>query len=317
MSKVLVTGANGFLGKAVCEALANGHHDVIPLNGKREFDLTDKKQVFHALTSTQPEKVIHLAATCGGIGINQKQPGKFLYDNLAMGMNLIEGCRQYGTEKFVMVGTVCAYPKFTPVPFKESDLWNGYPEETNAPYGIAKKTLMEMLIAYKNQYGFNSCNLIPVNMYGEWDNFDPRSSHVIPALILKIAKAMDTMVDPEIKIWGDGTASREFLYASDCANAIVKAMEVETSPDPINLGTGQEISISDLVNKIAQIMSYKGLISFDNSKPNGQPRRCLDVSLAKERLGWQAKTPLDLGLVHTIEWFYAHKGRLSDYYDYI
>tara|TARA_Y100001938_G_C8038564_1_gene404831 strand:- start:632 stop:1318 length:687 start_codon:yes stop_codon:yes gene_type:complete len=220
-----------------------------------------------------------------------------------MGMNLIESCRKYSKlQKFIMVGTVCAYPKFTPVPFKEEDIWNGYPEETNAPYGIAKKALMELLIAYEKQYKFNSTNLIPVNMYGPHDNFDPSISHVIPALILKIATAMKHG-EKRVELWGTGQASREFLFVDDCAEAITKSISIDTGPDPINIGTGQEIKICDLVREIAEQMGYEGEIVYDKSKPDGQPRRCLDTSKAKEKLDFEAKTDLQHGLVKTIEWF--------------
>ena len=247
--------------------------------------------------------IIHLAATVGGIGANKENPGLFMYDNLCMGMNLIESCRKYGKlKKFIMVGTVCAYPKFTPVPFKEEDIWNGYPEETNAPYGIAKKALMELLIAYKKQYGFESTNLIPVNMYGPHDNFDPSISHVIPALILKIASAMKSG-ERQVELWGTGQASREFLFVEDCAEAIALSINKETGPEPINVGTGSEIKICDLVTEIAEQMGYEGQIVYDNSKPDGQPRRCLDTSKAKEKLDFEAKTGLQDGLKETIEWF--------------
>ena len=303
-TKVLVTGANGFLGKAVCNRVRKMDDcKLIPLNGKAEWDLTKQKYVDYALQQYEPDVIIHLAATVGGIGANKENPGLFMYDNLCMGMNLIESCRKYGKlEKFIMVGTVCAYPKFTPVPFKEEDIWNGYPEETNAPYGIAKKALMELLIAYKKQYGFESTNLIPVNMYGPHDNFDPSISHVIPALILKIASAMKSGKQ-EVELWGTGQASREFLFVEDCAEAIALSIKKETGPEPINVGTGSEIKICDLVSEIAEQMGYEGKIVYDSSKPDGQPRRCLDTSKAKAKLDFEAKTDLQTGLKQTIEWF--------------
>ena len=303
-TKVLVTGANGFLGKAVCNRVRKMDGcKLIPLNGKAEWDLTKQKYVDYALQQYEPDVIIHLAATVGGIGANKENPGLFMYDNLCMGMNLIESCRKYGKlEKFIMVGTVCAYPKFTPVPFKEEDIWNGYPEETNAPYGIAKKALMELLIAYKKQYDFESTNLIPVNMYGPYDNFDPSISHVIPALILKIASAMKSGKQ-EVELWGTGQASREFLFVEDCAEAIALSINKETGPEPINVGTGSEIKICDLVSEIAEQMGYEGKIVYDSSKPDGQPRRCLDTSKAKAKLDFEAKTDLQTGLKQTIEWF--------------
>jgi len=303
-TKVMVTGANGFLGKAVCDKIKKlDGHELIPLNGRAEWDLTKQKYVDYALQEFDPDIVVHLAAVCGGIGINREKPGQFMYDNLSMGMNLIESCRKYEKlRKFVMVGTVCAYPKITPVPFKEEDIWNGYPEETNAPYGIAKKTLMELLIAYHKQYDFNSTNLIPVNMYGPYDNFDPNSSHVIPALILKFHNAITEDSDT-VEVWGTGRASREFLFVDDCAEAIVSSLSKDVNPEPINLGTGVEITIADLVSEIAKQMGYEGEIVYDASKPDGQPRRCLDTTRAKERLGFVAKTSFKDGLKQTIEWF--------------
>ena len=303
-TKVLVTGANGFLGKAVCAKVRTmEEYKLIPLNGKAEWDLTKQRYVDYALQQFEPDVIIHLAATVGGIGANKENPGLFMYDNLCMGMNLIESCRKYGKlKKFIMVGTVCAYPKFTPVPFKEEDIWNGYPEETNAPYGIAKKALMELLIAYKKQYNFESTNLIPVNMYGPHDNFDPSISHVIPALILKIATAMKHG-ESYVELWGTGQASREFLFVEDCAEAIALSVAKDTGPEPINVGTGSEIKICDLVTEIAEQMGYEGEIVYDNSKPDGQPRRCLDTSKARERLDFEAKTDLQSGLKRTIEWF--------------
>jgi GDP-L-fucose synthase len=300
----MVTGANGFLGKSVCDKIKKiDDYELIPLNGRAEWDLTKQKYVDYALQQFDPDIVVHLAAVCGGIGVNREKPGQFMYDNLSMGMNLIESCRKYEKlQKFIMVGTVCAYPKVTPVPFKEEDIWNGYPEETNAPYGIAKKTLMELLIAYHKQYNFNSTNLIPVNMYGPYDNFDPSSSHVIPALILKFHNAITEGAD-KVEVWGTGKASREFLFVDDCAEAIVSSLSKDVNPEPINLGTGVEITIADLVSEIAEQMGYEGEIVYDASKPDGQPRRCLDTTRAKERLGFVAKTAFKDGLKQTIEWF--------------
>ena len=319
LHKVLITGSTGFLGKATTKRIAaDKNYDVIALGGKQSWDLTNQKYVDYSISQFEPDYIIHLAAACGGIGVNRDQPGKFLYDNLAMGMNLIETARKYGKlKKFIMVGTVCSYPKFTQVPFKEDDLWNGYPEETNAPYGIAKKTLTEMLIAYNKQYGLESTNLIPVNMYGPHDNFNPYSSHVIPALILKIDKAIQNKTD--IELWGTGQASREFLYVEDCAEAIYKSLNCYTSSYPINIGTCSEIKISELVKMIATIMDFKGSISYNPEFPDGQPRRCLDVLKAKKVLGFEAKTNLYNGLIKTINWYKENKEKegIVDYFNYI
>tara|TARA_R100000008_G_C3585875_1_gene172220 strand:+ start:2882 stop:3844 length:963 start_codon:yes stop_codon:yes gene_type:complete len=319
VKKVLVTGAGGFLGKSVCSHLKklNNTYRLIPLRGKGEWDLTKQKHVDYVLQEFEPDIVVHLAATCGGIGINKENPGLFMYDNLSMGMNLIESCRKYGKlDKFIMVGTVCAYPKFTPVPFKEDDIWNGYPEETNAPYGIAKKTLMELLIAYEKQYGFNCANLIPVNMYGPNDNFDPGSSHVIPALILKFAKAIKNNHEP-VEIWGTGQASREFLYVDDCARAICMALDTDTTAHPINIGTCSEITIKDLAHKLADIMGFEGSVFFNSSYPDGQPRRCLDVRRAQKVLNFKAETKLYQGLKETVSWFYKNEGKFVDHFSHI
>jgi len=317
-SKVIVTGGSGFLGKAVNKVLKdNFFYDVVSLGGKREYDLTNQKQVDYLYKEHEPDAIVHLAARVGGIGANKENPGLFMYENLAMGMNLIETARKYGKlKKFVMVGTVCAYPKFTPVPFNEDDIWSGYPEETNAPYGIAKKTLMEMLIAYNAQYGINCTNLIPVNMYGPHDNFDPKSSHVIPAIILKIDKAIDRKEDI-VDLWGTGRASREFLYVDDCAEAIKKAVEIDTTPHPINIGTESECTISSLALKIGKMMNYNGYIGFNTNGLDGQPRRCLDTSKAYKVLGFEAKTGLDRGLRDTISWYYKNKEKFVDYFDHI
>jgi GDP-L-fucose synthase len=316
--KILITGSTGFLGRAVMSAI-DDKYIKIGLKGKSHCDLTNQKYVDYTLQEYEPDYIIHLAAACGGIGINQKLPGQFLYDNLAMGMNLIESCRKYGRlKKFIMVGTVCSYPKYTPVPFQEEDLWNGYPEETNAPYGIAKKTLIEMLVAYNKQYGFNSTNLIPVNMYGPNDNFNPTSSHVIPALILKIDRAIQNN-ENSIILWGSGHASREFLYVEDCAQAIVSCLNVDTDPYPINIGTCSEITIKDLVSKIANVMGYNGNILYNLNYPDGQPRRCLDVTKASTILNFTAKTNLDDGLKQTVDWYYKNKDmeKFVDYFNYI
>ena len=317
-SKVIITGGSGFLGKAVNKVLKDDlFYDVVSLRGKRDCDLTSQKQVDYLYKEHEPDMIVHLAARVGGIGANKENPGLFMYENLAMGMNLVETARKYGKlKKFVMVGTVCAYPKFTPVPFKEDDIWNGYPEETNAPYGIAKKALMEMLIAYNAQYGLNCTNLIPVNMYGPHDNFDPAISHVIPAIILKIDKAIDNG-DKEVKLWGTGKASREFLYVDDCAEAIKKAVEIDTTPHPINIGTGSEVSIFNLAEEIRHLMGYKGDLAFNENGMDGQPRRCLDTSRASKVLGFETKTGLNRGLHDTVSWYYKNKEKFVDYFDHI
>ena len=301
---VVVTGGTGFLGKAVCKKFEEHGKDVIGL-GSKHYDLTTEKGVHQMYQELGPHTVVHLAAVVGGIGANKENPGKFIEENLAMGFNLIKAAKTYHTscKKFVMIGTVCSYPKFTPVPSKEEDLWNGYPEETNAPYGIAKKTCMQMIESYHQQYGFNGINLIPVNMYGPHDNFDPSSSHVIPALILKFHEAMKSNNHQDVEIWGTGEASREFLYVDDCAEAIVMATENLSNPEPVNIGTGTEIKIRDLAKLIQQKMGHNGSIYFNSSYPDGQPRRCLDTSRAKERFGFEAKVGFEEGLEKTIEWF--------------
>ena len=304
---ILVTGGRGFLGRSVYKNLRKlGFTRIVTLagsTGSLSLDLTKQDNVRHILHAYHPKTVVHLAARVGGIGANRLNPGLFIYANLAMGVNLIEESRTMGVEKFVMVGTVCAYPKHTPVPFKEEDIWDGYPEETNAPYGIAKKTLMQMIISYKQQYDFNGINLIPVNMYGPHDNFNPSSSHVIPALILKFHEAMKDTPHKDMEVWGTGNASREFLYVDDCARAIALSVENHNDPEPINIGTGSEIKISDLVELIAERMGYNGNIVWDSTKPDGQPRRCLDISRAKDLLGFTPSVSLSEGLDKTIEWF--------------
>jgi len=268
----------------------------------KDYDLTDRDQIIAMYKKYPPEIVIHLAAVVGGIGANREHPGQFFYDNLIMGVELIEYARQFKIPKFVALGTVCAYPKFTPVPFKEKDLWDGYPEETNAPYGLAKKMQLVQSQAYRDEYGFNSIFLLPVNLYGPGDNFDPKSSHVIPALIKKCVDAVDAKAD-SIEVWGDGSATREFLYVEDAARGILLAAEKYNKSDPVNLGSSFEISIKDLVELIAKETGFKGKIKWDSSKPNGQPRRKLDVSRAKKEFGFESTTTFEDGLRKTIKWY--------------
>jgi GDP-L-fucose synthase len=302
--RILVTGGGGFLGRHVLSELREtGCHQLFAPR-RAEYDLTDANAVRRVLEWSQPDVVIHLAAVVGGIGANRKHPGTFLYDNLMMGVQLIEACRRRGVEKFVCAGTICAYPKFTPVPFKEEDLWNGYPEETNAPYGLAKKMLLAQLQAYRQEFGFPGVYLLPVNLYGPWDNFDLQTSHVIPALI---RKCVDAQVHglPEVPVWGTGRATREFLYVGDAARGIRLATEQLTTPEPVNLGSGQEISIAELAQKIADHVGYRGRLVFDPTQPDGQPRRCLDTSRAKSLIGFEATTTLDRGLAQTVAWYRA------------
>lgn len=300
--RIAVTGGAGFLGSAVVATLrARGCTDIITPR-KAQYDLTHEEAVKRFYAEQRPDVVIHLAAVVGGIGANRENPGKFYYDNLMMGALTMEHARQNGVAKYVAIGTICCYPKFTPVPFREEDLWIGYPEETNAPYGLAKKMLLVQSQAYRQQYNFNSVFLLPVNLYGPGDNFDPASSHVIPALIKKFVEARDTGA-PEVVVWGDGSATREFLYVDDGAEAIVKATEHYDGSDPVNLGAGFEISIKDLAEKIAGFTGFSGRIVWDTTKPNGQPRRCLDVSRAEHLFGFRAQTSFDVGLKQTIEWY--------------
>ena len=299
--RVVVTGGAGFLGSFVVDALrARGVEPVVPRS--REHDLRREPDITRLLATARPDVIIHLAAVVGGIGANRENPGRFFYDNLIMGAQLMEGARQAGVAKFVAIGTVCSYPKFAPVPFRETDLWNGYPEETNAPYGLAKKMLLVQAQAYREQYGFNAIFLLPVNLYGPRDNFDPQTSHVIPALIRKCVDAVQTRA-PEIVVWGTGRATREFLYVEDAAEAIVLAAEGYDGPEPVNLGTGNEISIQDLVGLIARQTGFTGRIVWDAAKPDGQPRRMLDTARAAEYFGFVAKTSFEEGLRKTIDWY--------------
>ena len=323
--RVLVTGGAGFLGSFVVEKLQERGCKDIFVPRSKDYDLVQMESVKRVYKDSKPHIVIHLAARVGGIGANLANPGKFYYDNLMMGVQMMEVGRQVGVEKFVAIGTVCAYPKFTPVPFKEEDLWNGYPEETNAPYGLAKKMLLVQAQSYRDQYGFNAIYLLPVNLYGPRDNFDPETSHVIPALIRKCLEAQDKAkvqdkanVLPEgsqpkpqpghsVTVWGTGKPTREFLYVEDAAEGILLATERYNKPDPINLGAGFEISIKDLVELIVKLTGFKGRITWDTSKPDGQPRRMLDTSRAEKEFGFKAMTSLEEGLKKTIEWYISTK----------
>jgi GDP-L-fucose synthase len=302
--KIVVTGGGGFLGAALMERLRQQGcppSQVVAVR-KADFDLVHEADVKRLFDVHQPQVVVHLAAVVGGIGANRENPGSFYYQNLVMGAMLMEYARQAGVEKFVAIGTICAYPKFTPVPFREEDLWVGYPEETNAPYGIAKKGLLVQSQAYRAQYGFNSVYLLPVNLYGPRDNFDPRSSHVIPALIRKCVEAVEKG-DEVLEVWGTGRATREFLYVEDAAEAIVLASEHYDGAEPVNLGAGFEISIKDLAEKIARLSGFRGRLVWNTSLPDGQPRRCLDTTRAAAYFGFRASTPFDEGLRRTIEWY--------------
>jgi len=305
--KVMVTGGSGFLGSFVVEKLKSKNCREIFVPRKSDYNFVCWDSVVRAYEKAKPDIVIHLAALVGGIGANRENPGKFFYDNLMMGSQLMEVARQVGIEKFVALGTICSYPKLTPVPFKESALWNGYPEETNAPYGLAKKMLLVQAQAYRQQYGLNSIYLLPVNLYGPGDNFNPDSSHVIPALIKKCVDAADRG-DPSITVWGDGSASREFLYVEDAARGIVLATAAYDGDLPVNLGSGMEITIRDLVTEIASACGFAGEIIWDATKPNGQPRRCLDTTRARDLFGFRATTGFADGLARTVEWYRAHRG---------
>jgi GDP-L-fucose synthase len=303
--RILVTGGAGFLGSFVVEKLRERGCKNIFVPRSKHYDLVEMEAVKRLYQDSRPDIVIHLAARVGGIGANRANPGKFFYDNLMMGVQMIEVGRQVGLEKFVAVGTVCAYPKFTPVPFKEEDLWKGYPEETNAPYGLAKKMLLVQAQAYRQQYGFNAIYLLPVNLYGPRDNFDPESSHVIPALIKKFFFARSNS-GSSVVVWGSGEATREFLYVEDCAEAIILAAEKYNKSDPVNVGAEFEITIKDLANLIAKLTGFRGEIIWDKAKPDGQPRRILTTSKAKFEFGFEAKTSFEEGLKKTINWYKEH-----------
>jgi len=314
---VLITGSKGFVGKRLWKQLSyNPKYNLFSQFGSKEYDLTYEEDVQYLFSIFKPDIVIHLAARVGGIGANQNHPGSFFYDNIKMGINVIEECRLNNVKKVIYISTTCEYPKFTPIPFKEIDLYDGYPEETNAYYGYAKKSLRIMLDGYYKQYGLNSVSLVPANLFGPGDNFDPNYSHVIPAIILKVYQAIINE-SSHITIWGTGSATREFLYVDDLVNAICLAIEKDLEPQPINIGNGQEISIKDLVYIICKKMNYHGDIVYDKTKPDGQPRRCLDITKAKNLLEYEPKTPLNAGLDYTIEWFLQNVEKMNDYLSYI
>jgi GDP-L-fucose synthase len=314
--KVVVTGGAGFLGSFVIAKLKERGATDIYIPTIEEYDLTDRDSIRRLFDVTLANGfdaskmvIIHLAAHVGGIGANREHPAEFFYDNLVMGVELMHQAWQRGVGKFVAIGTVCAYPKFTPVPFREEDLWIGYPEETNAPYGLAKKMLLVQAQAYRQQYGFNAIYLLPVNLYGPRDNFNPASSHVVPALIRKAAEAQEKG-EKEIIVWGDGSPTREFLYVEDAADGIVTAAEKYNGPEPVNLGSGYEISIKDLAEMVCRMTGFQGKLIWDTTKPNGQPRRGLDVSRAKEYFGWSAQVPFEEGMCRTIDWFKQNRDKI-------
>jgi GDP-L-fucose synthase len=304
--RIVVTGGSGFLGSHLVERLRVSGCSNVFAPTRKEFDLTRIDAVERLFEQHKPEVLIHGAAVVGGIGANRANPGRFFYENAIMGIQLIEIARRYGVEKTVVLGTICAYPKFTPVPFREEDLWNGYPEETNAPYGLAKKMMLVQCQAYREQYGMNAVFLLPVNLYGPRDNFDLQSSHVIPALIRKCVEAIQSGRE-EIVLWGDGSPTREFLYVDDAVDGIILAAERYDKPDPVNLGSGMEISIRDLAVMIASMTGFKGKIVWDTNQPNGQPRRCLAVIKAEKEFGFKAATPFEVGLHKTIDWYVSSR----------
>jgi GDP-L-fucose synthase len=301
MTRVLVTGGAGFLGSHLVERLERAGHEVVVARSA-DYDVTSMDETARMFDDAEAELVFHLAAEVGGIGANRANPGRYWYANLVMGAHVLEQARLHETPKLVLVGTICAYPKFAPLPFREDDLWNGYPEETNAPYGVAKKTLLVGAQAYRDQYGLNTVYLLPVNLYGPRDNFDLETSHVIPALIRKMVEAQERNED-EIVLWADGTPTREFLYIDDCADALVLAAELYDDPDPVNLGTGEEISIRDLAELIREATGFRGSITWDTTKPAGQPRRALDTSRAEALFGFRAQVPLQEGINRTVAWY--------------
>ena len=301
-TRLLVTGGDGFLGRHVMAALGERGYARASTFRSRDYDLTRESEVQRLLADLEPEVIIHLAAVVGGIGANRRFPGTYFFKNLVMGTLLMEHARRAGAHRFLSVGTICSYPKLTPVPFREEDLWNGYPEETNAPYGLAKKMLLVQSAAYRQEFGFDATNVLLVNLYGPGDNFDPETSHVVPALIRRCLEAAESGAR-EIEVWGTGKATREFLYVKDAATAIVTAAERLSDSEPVNLGSGQEISIRDLVAKIAAATGFRGAVRWDSGKPDGQPRRRLDTSRAERLLGWTASTPLDVGLERTVAWY--------------
>ncbi|MCE1252778.1 MAG: GDP-L-fucose synthase [Anaerolineae bacterium] len=308
--RICVTGGAGFLGSFVIQKLQERGVKEIFVPKFEEYNLVQQADILRMLDDARPDVIIHLAASVGGIGANREHPADFFYDNLMMGVQLIHESWRRGIKKFVAIGTICAYPKYTPIPFNENDLWNGYPEETNAPYGLAKKMLLVQAQAYRQQYGFNCIYLLPVNLYGPGDNFNPASSHVIPALIRKFVEAQDQNLD-EVVVWGDGSPTREFVYAADAAEGIVLATEKYDGSDPVNIGSGFEISIKDLAEKISHLTGYKGRLVWDVEKPNGQPRRMLDTRRAYDYFGFKAQMTFDEGLRQTIEWFRQNRDRIK------
>lgn len=308
---VVITGGAGFLGRFIVERMQQYGKLKVFVPRSADYDLVEGSEIKRLLAETQPDLVIHLAAVVGGIGANQKQPGRFFYENLMMGAQLIEQSRLHGVKKFVALGTVCAYPKHTPTPFREEDLWNGYPEKTNAPYGLAKKMMLVQSQSYRQQYGFNTIFLLPANLYGPGDNFDPETSHVIPALIRKCIEARERGAE-FVEAWGTGRASREFLYVADCADGVLRAAATYNESEPVNLGTGSEITISELVNLIGRLTRFEGEVRWQHDKPDGQPRRRLDVSRAFEKFGFKAQIPLEEGLRRTVKWYETSRATSSE-----